>query len=81
MLLVQITNPWNSTKDTPEFTGILRHILLMPEIERLKREIESLKGKIINQLQYEMDKRGFSSTDKNTKTIIDAMESQTKHIM
>ena len=74
MLLVQITNPWNSTKDTPEFTGILRHILLMPEIEGLKREIESLKGTITNQLQYGMGKRGFSSTEDNTKTIIDSME-------
>ena len=53
----------------------------MSEIEGLKCEIKSLKGKIINQLQDDMDKRGFSSTDHNIKTIIDAMESQTKQIM
>ena len=28
-----------------------------------------------------MGKRGFSSTENNTKTIIDTMASQTKHIM
>ena len=53
----------------------------MSEIEGLKREIESLKGTIINQLQDEMYKRGFSSTEYNTKTIIDAIASQTKQIM
>ena len=28
-----------------------------------------------------MDRRGFSSTEHNTNTIIDAMVSQTKHII
>ena len=71
--LARISHPWNRTEDAPDFTDITPHIPIMSYIEGLKREIESLKGTIINQLQYEMDKRGFSSTDKNTKTIIDAM--------
>ena len=50
----------------------------MSEIEGSKHEIKSLKGTIINQLQNETEKRGFSSTEKNTKTIIDEMASQTK---
>ena len=53
----------------------------MSEIEGLKREIESLKETIIKQLQYEMEKIGFYSTEHNTKMIIDAMASQTKHTM
>ena len=53
----------------------------MSEIEGLIHEIESLKGTIINQLQDDMDKRGFSSTEHNTKTIIDAMASLAKQIM
>ena len=53
----------------------------MSEIEGLKLEIKSLKGTIINQLQDEMDKRGFSSTEHNTKAIIDTMASQTKQNM
>ena len=53
----------------------------MSGIEGLKREIESLKGEIINQLQADMDKMGFSSTEHNTKTVIDAMAPQTKQIM
>ena len=80
MTLARIAHPWNSTEDTPEFTGILTHILILSEVERLKRAIESLKGEIINQLQDEMDKRGFSSMEHNTKTIIDAMASQIKQI-
>ena len=68
-------------EDTPQFDGIPPHILLMSEIEVLKREIESLKGKIINKLQYVLDKRLFSSADHNTKTVVDAMASQTKYIM
>ena len=47
----------------------------------MKRGIYSLKGAFINQLQYDLDNRGFSSTKQNTNTIIDAMESQTKNIM
>ena len=74
-------HPWNSTEDTPEFTVILPNIFLISEIDRFKHKIESLKGKIINQLKDEMENRGFSSTDHNTKTIIDAMESKTKQTM
>ena len=81
MLLALIACPWNSTEDTPEFTGIPPHVILVSDIEGLKREIESLKGTIINQLQDQMDERGFSSTVHNTKTTIDAMASQTKQIM
>ena len=46
----------------------------------MKRKIESLKGKIINQLQDEMEKRGSYYTEKNTMMIIDAVASQ-KQIM
>ena len=81
MTLAQIDYPWNSIEYTPELTGIPPNILLMSQIEVLKPEIKSLKGKIINQLQDDMYKRGFSSTDHNTKTIIDSMTSQTRQIM
>ena len=78
MSLSQIAHPWNSTEYTPGFTVIPTHIIIMSEIELLKREIKSLKGIIINQLQDEMDKRGFSSMYHNTKEIIDEMASQKK---
>ena len=65
-------------EDTRDFIGIPPHIILMSDIERLKRKIHSLKGTIINQLQDEMDKRGFSSTYHNTKTFIHTMESHKK---
>ena len=51
MSLARIAHPWNSTDDTPEFTDIPPNILLMSDIDGFKHEIESLKGKIINQLQ------------------------------
>ena len=81
MPLAQISHPWNSTEDTPEFTGNPPHIILMSELDIFKYEIESLKGKTINQLQYRIDKRGFSSAEHSTKTILDEMTSQTKQIM
>ena len=81
MLLPGIAHTWNSMEDTPVFTGIPPHIILMSGIEGLKCEIEYLKGTIINQLQDDMDRRGFYSTERNTKTIIDTMTSQTKQIM
>ena len=81
MPLARTSHTWNITEDTPEFTGISPYILLVSDIEVLKREIQSLKGAIINQLQDDMDKRGFYSTDNNINTIIDAMASQTKNIM
>ena len=81
MSLARIAYPWNSKEDTPEFIIIPQHILLMSEIEGVKREIESLKETIVNQLQDDMDKRGFFFMEHNTKTIIDAMTSQTKQTM
>ena len=48
----------------------------MSDIEGLKHEIKYMMGKIINQLQDDIYKRGFSSVDNNTITIIDAMASQ-----
>ena len=53
----------------------------MSEIKILKRKNEYLKGAIINQLQDEMYKRGFSYTEHNKNTIIDVMVIQTKNIM
>ena len=55
MLLSRIAHAWNSTEETPDFTGIPAHILLIPEIEGLKHEIESLKGEIFNQMHDEME--------------------------
>ena len=78
MALARIAHPWNSMEDTPEFTGIPPHILLISDIEGLKSEIRSLKGYIINKQQDCMDKGVFCYTDHNTKTNIDAMASQTK---
>ena len=68
-------------EDTPEFTGIPPNVIFMSEIDRFKHEIEFLKGTIINQLQGKMYKRGFSSTEHNTKMIIHEMASQTKQTM
>ena len=62
-------------EENPGFTRIPPHILIISQIEGLKCKIEYLKGKIINKLQDEMDKRGCSSIDHNTKTIIDSMAS------
>ena len=53
----------------------------MSEIEGLKHDIKSMKGTMTDQLQYDMDKRGFSYRENNTNTIIDTMESKTKQIM
>ena len=76
-----MAHPWNSTEDTPGFTGTNPHIILMSQIELLKHEIDYLKGKIINQLQDDIYKRVFSSMEHNNNTIIDTMTSQTKQLM
>ena len=81
MSLERIFHPWNRTEDTPEFNGIPPHTIIMSEIERLKREIECLKGTIINQMKDDMNKIGFYSMYHNTKRIIDVMAPQTKKIM
>ena len=73
ILLTRMPHPWNSTQETIEFNGIPPYIILMSEIEGLKREIESLKGTLINQLQYGIEKRSFSFMEHNTKKIIDAI--------
>lgn len=55
--LAVIRFPWNKTGDTPLFTGIPPHVLLMASIETLKASLKSQQNQIISEMRKELDNR------------------------
>lgn len=78
--LAKVSYPWDKTADTPSFTGIPPHVLMLCELEEVKKELRLVREGIIDGLKDAMDERGFASHDHNTKKIIDAMNAQTQKI-
>ena len=73
MNLARIAYPWNSTADTPRFSGIPPHVTHMAEMEALKAELVSFKTGLMVELGEAMDARGFASHEHNTDKILGAM--------
>ena len=51
--------PWNKSDETPLFTGIPPHVIMMSEMEVLKEVILSQKGDILYGLKEELNKRNI----------------------
>ena len=49
--------PWNKIYNTPEFTGISPHVLIMVETEELKSILIKQRQEIVVDFQEELDKR------------------------
>ena len=54
-----IKYPWNISANTPRFTGLPPHIMLMVETQQLKQIIEQQTAEIIQGVQGELDRRHF----------------------
>lgn len=52
-----IKYPWNIYANTPRFTGIPPHVMLMVKNQELKQVIEQQTAKIIEGVQGELDMR------------------------
>ena len=49
--------PWNKKHNTPEFTGIPPHVIIMFEVEDLKYVLRKQRQYIVMYLREELDRR------------------------
>jgi hypothetical protein len=75
--IAKISYPWNSTKSSPRSTGIPPHVLLMAEMEGLKKAFEEMKSSMMADMRSEMDKRGVGGSEFHTNRILEALEATT----
>ena len=57
--LVRVAYPWDKTEDTPQFTGIPPHILILAELEELKKVVLGLQNNIKDDMKELMEEQGF----------------------
>ena len=79
--LVRVAYPWDKTEDTPQFTGIPPHILILAELEELKQVVLGLQNNIKDDMKDLMEERGFSSQASTTQSIIDAVSKNNKEML
>ena len=72
--LARVAFPWNSTVDTPKFSGVPPHVLLMAEIEELKIKFEALQATIKNDMKTALDVRGVGGNEYHTNNILQAIK-------
>ena len=78
---VRIAYPWDSTSDTPTFSGIPPHVITMAEFEKVRLELNSLKSSLPDSLSKMLDNRGFSSTGLNTDKVIEFFTKKSDEIV
>ena len=63
--------PWNKTKDTPYFTGIPPHVMMMTELEALRLKLDDHKDQIVDGLREELDRRSVGGSEYQTRQVLD----------
>ena len=71
----------NKTVDTPKFTAIPPHVMILSEMEAMNIKMQALQGNIFGDLEKAMDERGFCTQEYNIQSIIKAMEEQSKKLL
>ena len=79
--VVRVAYPWNKTEDTPPFTGVPPHILILAELEELKKVVMGLQNSIKDDMKELMEERGFSSQASSTQMIINAVSRSNKEML
>ena len=79
--VVRVAYPWNKTEDTPPFTGVPPHILILAELEELKKAVMGLQNNIKDDMKDLMEERGFSSQASSTQMIINAVSKSNKEML
>ncbi len=70
-----IAYPWAKTKYTPKLSGIPPHVMQLYEMKQIKHELATLRDNFMKDMNKEMDRRGFASTECNTIKITAAIAS------
>jgi hypothetical protein len=69
--LATVKFPWNSSADTPMFTGIPPHIIILAELEHVKSELAEMAEKLASKVNDIFEERGIGSAEFHTRAIID----------
>ena len=72
--LARVAYPWDSTVDTPKITGVPPHVLLMAEIEELKKKFDALQVTIRTDMKDALDERGVGGSEYHTNSILQAIK-------
>ena len=67
--------PWCRTNNTPVFTGIPPHVVVMSELEAFKSSLEAQTGNLVGALKSEMDKRGLGGEGFQARILLEDMKS------
>jgi hypothetical protein len=72
---VTVKYPWNSTVDTPDFTGIPADILIIAKFESVMQKMEEMEAKLSARLEdtlrRELDGRKVGGTPSNNSHMAD----------
>ena len=79
--LAAVKFPWNKTADTPKFTGIPPHVMMLAEMEKMNIKMKGLEDRIISDMEKAMDERGFCTQEYNTQSMIKATEDHSKKLV
>mmetsp|Transcript_21038 Transcript_21038/g.25871 ORF Transcript_21038/g.25871 Transcript_21038/m.25871 type:complete len:633 (+) Transcript_21038:146-2044(+) len=69
----KVAYPWTKTCDTPTFTGIPPHILILAELEELKMKFTQLTESMRKGLNEELNERGVGGSEYHTNQILQAI--------
>ena len=78
--LAVVKFPWNKTSDTPKFTGIPPHVLILSDMEKLKVKVVDLEKTIVSDLKDAMDERGFTTAAYNHKMLVEQITEKNKEL-
>jgi hypothetical protein len=76
--LSRISYPWNETHDTPRFSGIPPHVLLMSDMEEIKAELMTLRSNIANDVKVMLKEQCMTSSTLTIEQIENVLEKQTR---
>ena len=65
--------PWTSTADTPRFTGVPPHIMIMAELEEVKCMLSELKDAMKLDFRTELNNRGVGGSEFHTNRILESI--------
>lgn len=66
--------PWTATKNTPVFTGIPPHVVMMSELESFKVSLKTQTENIVSALKSEMDTRGVGGDGFQARIMFEDMK-------
>ena len=74
--LAVVRYPWNSSENTPTFTGITPYVVLMNEFKEYKKLMEAQTETIVNAMRQEMNRRGVGGEMFHLSEMLESFKQQ-----